>query len=371
VEVPLSPGEPPVTVAVDCAGADMGPGEVAAGAAIAAREDGVSSILFGPRAEVEAGIADGGGAPDGLIEVIDAPVSIAKSAEPASAVRQTPDASVVQAARAVADGKAQAFVSGGSTGAALAAGTMIIRRDQGIHRPALAMPLPRPNTGGMPVTLLDVGANTEVRPEYLVQFAFMGAALAGLIGVENPRVALLSNGSEADRGTPGVREAHAALTERAIGQDTLRFVGSLEGTDLLTGVADVFITDGFTGNIALKVTEGVSQFLLKTIRDVAGSDLRSKAGGLLLKPGLVALRDDIDPERYGGAYMLGLRALGVVPHGRFSRVGFGNAVRVAARGAESNVVAQIHSSLASAGALRQPRAAAAATDPGDTVTDAP
>jgi glycerol-3-phosphate acyltransferase PlsX len=349
---------PDVTVAVDANGADLGPAEVAAGAAIAAAR-GVRVLLFGP-AEEMGDVGDG-------IEVVDAPVSIAKAPDPAAAARSNPSASIVQAARAVAAGDADALVSGGSTGAALAAGLFNIKRDRGIYRPALAIPVPVP---GHPVTILDVGANTEVRSEHLVQFAFMGAALASaVLGVEHPRVGLLSNGEEAIKGTPLVLEAHAALAERAAGSRALEFVGNVEGTDLTTGAADVVVTDGFTGNIALKLMEGVSQTVLGAVRDVAMSSPRAKLGGLLLKPALRRFRDEIDPEGPGGAYLLGLRRLGVVPHGRFTRYGFSQAILLAARGVTGDVVGRTHAALEAADALKHtPPAAAAPSDPAHTVS---
>lgn len=333
-----------VTVAVDAGGADLGPAEVAAGAAIAAKE-GVRVVLFGAAEEI-------GAVPAG-VEVVDAPVSIAKAADPARAVRSTPESSIVRAAKAVAAGDADALVSGGSTGAALAAGLFEIKRDRGIYRPALATPVPVP---GNPITLVDVGANAEVRPEHLVQFAFMGAALAQVVlGVERPRVALLSNGEEPTKGTPTVIAAHAALAERAAAvSSALTFIGNVEGTDLTTGVADVVVTDGFTGNVVLKTMEGVSQVLLGAVRDAAMSGARAKAGGALLRPALRGLRDEIDPEGPGGAYLLGLRRLGVVPHGRFTRYGFSQAILLAARGVTGDVVGRTHAALEGAGALRRP-----------------
>ncbi len=330
-----------VSVAVDCAGADLGPAEVAAGAAIAAAQ-GVRVVLYGDAEQI-------GETPDG-VEVVDAPVSIAKEPDPARAVRATPSASIVQAARAVAAGDADAFVSGGSTGAALAAGLFEVKRARGIYRPALATPVPIP---GAPVTLLDVGANAEVRSEHLVQFAFMGAALAGtVLGIERPRVALLSNGEEPTKGTSVLIGAHAALAERAAGSPALEFVGNVEGTDLSRGVADVVVTDGFTGNVTLKVMEGISQALLGAIRERATSSPRARAGGALLRPALRALREEIDPEGPGGAYLLGLRGLGVVPHGRFTRYGFSQAILLAARAASGDVVGRTHAALAAAGALK-------------------
>jgi phosphate acyltransferase len=342
------------TIAVDCNGADLGPAEVAAGAAIAAAR-GARVILFGPAAEL-------GAAPAG-VEIVDAPFSVAKSADPASAVRAHPEASIVQAARAVAAGEAQALVCAGGTGAALAAGLFNIKRMRGIYRPALALPLPLP---GRTVTLLDVGANAAARREHLVQFAFMGAALAStVLGVQRPRVGLLSNGEEAARGSELVVEANAELAERAgVGLDALEFAGNVEGTDVLDGAVDVVVTDGFTGNVALKLIEATSQTVLRAVRDAALSSPRAKLGGALLRPALGGFRAQVDPELQGGAYLLGLRRLGVVPHGRFSRTGFAEAILRAQRGADEDVIGRTERALRAAGALREapvPASASAAS----------
>jgi phosphate acyltransferase len=332
-----------VVVAVDAGGADLGPSEVAAGAARAA-EKGIGVILFGPAAEV-------GPVPSG-VEVIDAPVSIAKAADPAFAVSSTPEASIVQAARAVADGRAQALVSGGSTGSALAAGLFNIRRDRGIYRPALALPIPMP--ASTPVLFLDVGANVSCRPEHLVQFAHMGSAFAkAVMGLENPRVALLSNGEEPAKGTAELVSVHETLS--GAGGTGLNFIGNVEGTQVTDGVTDVVVMDGFTGNITLKLIEGVSGRTLRAVREAAMSSWRAKLGGLLLRPAVQTLRDQIDPEGQGGAYMLGLRQLGVIAHGRFTRRGFARAIEVAAQGVEQDVIARTRSALERAGALRSPR----------------
>ena len=332
-----------VTVAVDAGGADLGPGEVAAGAASAAAQ-GIAILLFGPAAEI-------GSVPAG-VEVVDAPVSIAKAADPAFAVRSTPDASIVQAARAVAEGRADALVSGGSTGAALAAGLFNLRRDRGIYRPALALPVPMP--GAAPVLLLDVGANVTCRPEHLVQFAHMGAAFAqAVMGISSPRVALLSNGEEPGKGTPELVVVHEQLAGE--GGTGLNFVGNVEGTHLTDGVADVVVMDGFTGNITLKLIEGVSNRTMRATRDAAMSSPRAKLGGWLLAPAVRRLREEIDPETTGGAYMLGLRQLGVVAHGRFTRRGFARAIEVAARGVQEDVIVRTRAALEQAGALRAPK----------------
>ncbi len=327
-------------VAVDCNGADLGPAEVAAGAALAASH-GARVILFGPAGEL-------GEMPAG-VEVVDAPVSIAKAQDPVSAARATPHASIVMAARAVAEGRAQALVCAGGTGAALAAGTFNIKRARGIYRPALAIPLPVPHH---PVTLLDVGANAEARREHLVQFAFMGAALARtVLDVARPRVGLLSNGEEAARGSTLVLETHAELS--AQDGTAFEFVGNVEGGDVMAGVADVIVTDGLTGNIALKLMEAVSQTMLGAVREAAMSSTLAKLGGMLLRPALRGFRDEIDPEANGGAYLLGLRRLGVVPHGRFTRVGFAQAILRAQRAAAEDIVGQTHRALEEAGALRR------------------
>jgi glycerol-3-phosphate acyltransferase PlsX len=284
--------------------------------------------------------------------VVDAPVSIAKATDPAFAVRSTPDASIVQAARAVAEGRAQALVSGGSTGSALAAGLFNLRRDRGIYRPALALPVPMP--GAPPVLLLDVGANVTCRPEHLVQFAHMGSAFAqAVMGIAAPRVALLSNGEEPSKGTPELVTVHEQLAGEA--GTGLNFVGNVEGTQVTDGAADVIVMDGFTGNITLKLIEGVSSRTLKAIRSAAMSSNRAKLGGWLLAPAVRRLREEIDPEGPGGAYMLGLRQLGVVAHGRFTRRGFARAIEVAARGVEEDVISATREALEAAGALRTPQ----------------
>ena len=337
-----------VTVAVDANGADLGPAEVlrGAGAAVAAAAGELKVVFFGD--------AEGLDAPPG-VELVHAPVSIAKVAEPAAAARSTSDASIVQAAKAVAEGRADALVSGGSTGAALAAGLFHVKRARGIHRPALAITVPVP---GHPFLLLDVGANVAVRPEHLVQFAHMGAAYAEVsLGIGAPRVALLANGTEATKGTEDIQAAHAALASMP------GFVGNVEGFAVGTGEADVIVTDGFTGNVMLKAMEGTSAVLLGAVRAAAMSSVRAKAGGLLLKPALRGLRDELEPAEYGGAVLLGLRKVGVVAHGSFGAHGFRRAIEVAANTVREDVVGRTHARLEGAGALRAKPSMASATAP--------
>lgn len=341
-----------ITVAVDAGGADLGPREVAAGAGHAATQ-GIGVLLFGPAQDI--------GPVPGGVDVVDAPVSIAKAPDPAFAVRTTPEASIVQAARAVADGRADALVSGGSTGPALAAALFNLRRDRGIYRPALALPLPVP--GSTPILLLDVGANVSCRPEHLVQFAHMGSAFAqAVLGRPNPRVALLSNGEEPGKGTPELIAVHEQLAAGA--GAGLNFIGNIEGTQVTESLADVIVMDGFTGNIVLKLTEGVSSRTLRAVREAALSSWRGRLGGLLLSSSVRRLRAEIDPEDQGGAYMLGLRKVGVVAHGRFSRRGFARAIEVAARGVQEDVIGRTREALDAAGALRPPRGESDDAEPG-------
>jgi phosphate acyltransferase len=338
---PLGGGGAVATVAVDALGADLGVAEVVAGAVEAAR-GGVRCVLFGPEQEIRA--AAGPDLPPAL-EVVDAPLAISNSEEPGRAVRAKPDASVVQAAKAVADGRADAMVSAGSTGAALAASVVHVRRLEGVYRPAVAVVLPVPSGQ---VLFLDAGANVEVRAEHLVQFAYMGAAFSeAVLGVERPRVALLSVGEEPEKGRPEVVAAH-----RELASGKLRFTGNVEGDDLPAGTVDVVVTDGFTGNVALKLMEGTSRALVAAIREAARSGTLSKLGGLLLRPKLSGLRDRLDPELVGGAYLLGLRRLVVICHGSSSRRAIANAVALAERGVAERVIERTGEALAAASVAR-------------------
>jgi phosphate acyltransferase len=329
-------------VAVDANGADQGPAAVAEGASAS----GERVLLFGPAAEV--------GETGDLVEVVDAAVAIAGGAEPVRAVRSQPEASIVQAAQAVGDGRAEALVSAGSTGPTLAAATLSIKRIRGVYRPALAVLLPVP---GGPVLLLDCGANVEVRPEHLVQFAYLGSAFSeAVLEVERPSVGLLSVGEEQGKGTPDVLEAGARLEE-----SSLNFVGNVEGFDLPAAGADVIVTDGFTGNVALKVLEGTSRTVRDAIRDTVKSGVVSSLGGLLIRARLGRLRDQIDPEAVGGAILLGLRRPVVVAHGSFGPRGIASAVKLARRAVDERMVERTAAALTQAGALRSAPAASVAS----------
>lgn len=293
-------------------------------------------MLFGPEAELRDALGD---RHEG-IEVVDAPIGIGNDEEPARAVRAKPEASIVQAAKALAAGRADAVVTAGSTGAALAAGLFHVKRLPGVHRPAVAALLPVP---GRPTLFLDVGANVEVRTEHLVQFAHMGAAFSeGVLGVERPSIGLLSVGEEPGKGTSHVVEANVEL--RASG---LEFVGNVEGGDVVGGKVDVVVTDGFTGNITLKAIEGTVRTVGGALRDAVYSGTLSKLGGLLLRPKLDKLRQELDPEAVGGAYLLGLRGLVVICHGGSSRRAIASGMKLAERGVVERVVEKTAEALAS------------------------
>jgi phosphate acyltransferase len=329
-------------VALDAHGLDGGP-EVALEGARLAAEDGIAVRVFGP-AMLDA--VDG-------VEVIATEEWIGNDADPVAAVRSSPDASVVRAAADVAEGAAGAVVSGGSTGATMTAALFALKRLKGVHRPALAAQVPVPSAGdGAPGTLLflDVGANTEVRPQHLIQFAHLGSAFSeSVLGVRSPRVALLSVGEEQKKGNPDVVEAHAALASH----DGIRFIGNVEGRDLLTGAADVVVTDGFTGNVTLKTLEGTARAVAGAVRDATRSGPLAAAGGLLLRPALGSLRSSLDPNAVGGAVLLGLRGVAVVAHGSSTPEGIANAIRLADTAVREDAVERTARSLEAAGATRE------------------
>jgi glycerol-3-phosphate acyltransferase PlsX len=311
-------------VALDGFGAERGFDVLAEGARQAAA-GGIRLRVFGPPAQLDLDDVDG-------VEVVPTEEWISNEEEPTAAVRSRPEASIVRAAGDVSEGNAGALISVGSTGAAMAAATFGIRRLQGVQRPALAAVLPLP---GRQVLFLDVGANVEVRAQHLIQFAFLGAAFSeAVLGVENPKVGLLSVGEESGKGTPVVIEAHAALAT-AQGID---FVGNVEGVDLPAAVADVVVTDGFTGNVALKLMEGTAKVVSGAIRDAARSNPIAAAGGLLMRPALGGVRKEFAPDTTGGAVLLGLRNPTVVGHGSSGPEGIANAVRLAARCIEQRAV---------------------------------
>jgi glycerol-3-phosphate acyltransferase PlsX len=315
-----------VRVAVDALGGDRGPDEVVAGA-LEAAADGIVPVLFGPATLDTRGL-----------EHVVADQAIAMDEKPAEAVRAKPDSSLVASCRAIAEGTADAVVSAGNTGAMLAAGLLEIRRLPGVARPAIAVPIPARDG---PSVLLDCGANADARAEHLLQFGYMGAIFAEeILGIRTPQVRLLSIGEEAEKGNQLALEARALLA-----RSQLDFRGNAEGRDLLAKAADVVVTDGFTGNVALKTLEGTIRTVVDGLRDEITSSTRGKLGGMLIRPAVRRLRRRLDPDTYGGAYLLGLRGLAVIAHGNSSRLAIANAIRLAARGVDHDITGRLEARL--------------------------
>ena len=307
-------------------GGDRGPAEVVAGA-LEAASDGIVPVLYGP-ASLDA---------RGLEHVV-ADQVIAMDEKPAEAVRAKSESSLVAACRAVSEGRADVVVSAGNTGAMLAAGLLEIRRLPGVMRPAIAVPILARDG---PSVLLDCGANADARAEHLLQFAHMGAIFAEeILGLTRPEVRLLSIGEEPEKGNQLTLEAHKLLSE-----STLNFTGNAEARDLLARAADVVVTDGFTGNVALKALEGTIRTVLQGLRDEITATTLGKVGGLLIRPASRRLRRRLDPDTYGGAYLLGLRGLAVIAHGNSSHTAIANAIRLAARGVEHDVTGRLAARL--------------------------
>jgi glycerol-3-phosphate acyltransferase PlsX len=315
-----------VRIAVDAMGGDRGPDEIVAGA-LEARGGDVEPVIVGaPGLETHG------------LELIRAEDVIEMNDKPAEAVRAKPHSSLVTAVRAVAEGNVDAVVSAGNTGAMLAAGLLELRRIPGVMRPAIAVPIPAERG---PSVLLDAGANADARPEHLLQFATMGAVFAReILGIERPSVRLLSIGEEREKGNQLALEAHELLAA-----SDLDFAGNAEGRDILRGAADVVVTDGFTGNTVLKTLEGTIGTILDALRAEIAATPRGRLGGVLIRPAARRLRHRLDPDTYGGAYLLGLRGLAVVAHGNSSRTAIANAVRLAARGVDHDVVERLAASL--------------------------
>jgi glycerol-3-phosphate acyltransferase PlsX len=308
-----------IRVAVDALGGDNAPGEIVAGAGAAASGT-IDPILFGP-ASLD---------PQGL-ELVPCDAAIEMHEKPAEAVRAKPGSSLVRAVKAVGDGEADAVISAGNTGAMLAASLLHVRRLPGVLRPGIAIVIPAKHG---PTVLIDAGANADARPEHLLQFAHMGVVFAQeMLEVEDPSVRLLSIGEEPEKGNQLTLEAHALLR-----QAELRFEGNTEGQTLLEGDADVVVCDGFTGNVALKTLEGTIRSVLDALRSEIRASAAGKVGGVLIRPAARGLRRRLDPDTYGGGYLLGLRGLVVIAHGSSSRVAIANATRMAARGVEHGLV---------------------------------
>ena len=318
-------------IAVDAMGGDNAPGEIVAGARQAAEELGVPVVLVG-RPEA---IAD-----PGPLEVIPAGEVIEMGDDPAQGVRRKKDSSLVRAAEAVRDGRAAAMVSAGNTGATMASALLRMGRLKGVQRPAIATPIPVP--GSTPTVLIDAGANAECTPAYLVQFAQMGSAFAAQrYAIATPRVGLLSIGEEETKGTALVKEAHALLA----GTD-LNFIGNVEGRDLMSDTVDVVVTDGFTGNVALKTLEGGLKFLVDAVLGALSSSEEAKRVSHVLLDALAPVATELDPDTTGGAMLLGVDGVCIISHGSSSARAIVNAVRVAAEMVDAGLVARLREAIA-------------------------
>jgi len=326
-------------IAVDAMGGDKAPDEIVAGAIRAAEELDVPVLLVGRREE----LGDTGG-----LEVLEASQVIAMDADPASSVRTMKDSSLVRAAEAVRDGRASAMVSAGNTGATMASALLRMGRIKGVQRPAIATPIPVP--GGTPTVLLDAGANAECSADWLVQFAQMGAVFArSRYGIESPKVALLSIGEESTKGNPLVKETHKLLAEGSwIGDTGARFVGNVEGRDLMTDEADVVVTDGFTGNVALKTLEGALKTIVANLLGAFDATEATREASAVLWPALLPLYAQLDPENTGGAMLLGVDGVCIISHGSSSAVAMVNAIRVARDMVAADVVGNLRSAISAA-----------------------
>ncbi|MEY2423644.1 MAG: phosphate acyltransferase [Acidimicrobiaceae bacterium] len=321
-------------IAVDGMGGDKAPGEIIEGARRAVQEVGVPVVLVGRPEEL-------GG--DHGLEVLPASEVIAMAADPASSVRTMKDSSLVRAAEAVRDGKASAMISAGNTGATMASALLRMGRIKGVRRPAIATPIPVP--GGKPTVLLDAGANSECQADWLVQFAQMGAVLAReRYEITAPKIGLLSIGEEAGKGNPLVKETHKLLQDASLGSAV--FVGNVEGRDIMTDEVDVVVTDGFTGNVALKTLEGGMRALVNALFGVFAASDEAKAAAEVLMPGLLPLYAQLDPDSYGGAMLLGVDGVCIISHGSSSATAIVNAVRVAADMVDHDVVGLLRAAIA-------------------------
>ena len=339
-------------VAVDAMGGDHGPSVVVRGAVAGARSFGVALDLVGRKGEVERALTsvDTSGVD---VAVVDAPEEIGMDEHPAQAVRRKPRSSVVVALEAVRDGRAEAMISAGNSGATMAAALLTLGRIPGIDRPAIASFLPALRSRTL---VLDLGAVTDPKPHHLVQFAQLGSLyLERVFGVANPTVGLLSNGEEPSKGNELVRGAYPLLAAAS----DISFRGNVEGKDLTRGVVDVVVTDGFTGNVALKVAEGVGALVGDALRQEVGATIPRRLAGLLFRPAFRAVRAKLDYTETGGAPLLGLEGLVVIAHGRSNEKAIMNAVGVARRGIDGDVVGVIRRQFAREGASPIDRTGAA------------
>ena len=330
-----------IRIAVDAMGGDHAPDTIVDGAIAAARHLDAEILLAGASDRIEAALVRHGSAARHRVRVLDAPEVVEMTEAPAAALRRKRRASVRVAAESVSRGEAMALVSAGHTGATVMAAYSAFGTLAGVDRPALATTIP---TRSSPAVLLDAGANVDCRPQHLLQFAVMGGVYARVaLGVTRPRVGLLSIGEEANKGNELTRDAH-----RLMKQAPVNFVGNIEGREIYSGVADVIVCDGFTGNIVLKTSEG----LVEAVESLLGHELQgtfsSQVGYLLSRRAFRRFRRRVDYSEYGGALLLGVAGLAVVCHGRSSAKAIRNAIAMAYRLASSDFIQRVEREIATA-----------------------
>ncbi len=325
-----------ITIALDVMGGDRAPVEILKGAILATHNWGVKILLVGKEdlLKKELSKLDVEGLP---LEIIHASEVIEMGESPAKSVLKKKDSSIVKAVNLVAEGKAQAFVSAGNTGAAMAASFLNLGKLPGVERPAIAAILP--NTSSTPTVLIDAGANSDCDPEMLIQFAKMGSIFSSkIIGIEKPRVAVLNIGGEASKGNTLVSNTYKTLKKDPQG---LNFVGNVEGRDVFLGDCDVVTCDGFTGNVTLKVAEGVAKMLTGILKSELKHGSRNKLGAFLAQPAFARLKQRIDYEEYGGSLLLGVNGIVVIAHGGSNDSAIKNAIGVGMESVQKDVTSKI------------------------------
>jgi glycerol-3-phosphate acyltransferase PlsX len=329
-----------VRIAVDAMGGDKGPRVVVAGAidAALARPGEIRIILVGREEALRPLV---GKVDSSLVEIVHASESIDMHESPANAIRKKKDASITVALRLVREGKADAMISAGNTGAVVASSLLTIGRLHGVSRPAISTLWPNKRKGAV---VLDVGANHECTPKNLVQFAVMGSVFAEKhLGIKNPRVGLLNIGEERSKGNELVRDSYGLLET----DGRIQFVGNVEGRDVFDGAADVVVCDGFVGNVILKFSESIYSFLSHLVRDQIRRGFLAKAGALLMKPAFTSIRSRLDYAEYGGAPLLGVNGVVIISHGKSSRRAIKNAVLAGAKSVDADLNRHIEERFAS------------------------
>lgn len=326
-------------IIIDAMGGDNAPGEIVKGAVLAAEEYGCKITLVGVKERIEEVLREIK-APFENIEIVEAAQVITNDESPTEALRKKKDSSLVIGLELLRDGKGDAFISAGSTGAVLAGGTLIVKRIKGIMRPAICPVIPGRKK---PFLLMDAGANADCKPQYIQQFAIMGSIYAeNVLKREHPQVAIVNIGSEEEKGSRFVKECYALLKDTPI-----NFKGSIEGREIPNGDIDVVVTDGFTGNVILKLFEGTVETIFSVLKEGIMSSVKTKLGGMLLKPVFRSFKKSYDYTEHGGAVLLGLNAPVIKAHGSSNAKAVKNAVRQAIGCVEGDITGIIRTSIES------------------------